>query len=298
MPAPRAASSLEQGLQLAAAGDMEPLATWLARRGGLPGPRANVRLARAVAEELVQAGAPLRPVRAQMLAKDASVAPETTAEVFLPMVGVLALGVEASRASAAAERTQLVQQLHRHAEDPRRHVRHAVVLALQTVLLAHPEQGVEELAAWTDGYLHAEAALLALCQAEVLARLRSPKGVLGRLREAFSLASEANRAHQRSHGFRSLLRTLPTSIAIAGKRFPADVTQWLTMCATEQAPHMREVVDAAVADLRRVGLRQADVEGIAQALEASTPPPRDPRSYVGPTRARGRKARRRGKGNP
>ncbi len=103
--------------QLKSLPEWEP---FLLRESGLPGPRANLELARAVAE----AGDAGR--FRSWLRWDAEKAPSQAPEEFLAFCGVLGLG----RLLAGGE-PALLSELRQWANDPRWRIREAVAMALQ-----------------------------------------------------------------------------------------------------------------------------------------------------------------------
>jgi hypothetical protein len=94
--------------------------TYLLAHSGLPGPRGNLELARAAAE--VCSTTELR--RWARLAPDQ--APTGRAEEFLAFAGVLGLGWQLVKGDRRA-----LDELRRHASDPRWRIREAVAMALQ-----------------------------------------------------------------------------------------------------------------------------------------------------------------------
>lgn len=276
----------------ACTGNVGPFRDLLLRRGGLPGPRPNLKLAGNAAAALVGQGEAGLALADEFRAMDENAAPAGSAYPILPVVGVIALGHAASRAHTAEERATLLGRLQPHAEDPRREVRDAVAAALGIAMGAWPDATLQALEAWTDGYLHAELVLRALSEPAVLQKLDEPTVPLTRLQEAFALAAGAPRAHQRSQGYRFLLRALSRAVVALGRRFPQPVTQWLEAHADVATKDLLEALNEALDGLRAAGLRAGDARHLHEALDAAVPPPRDPRWDVGPTRARGKKARR------
>ena len=178
----------------------------LERGSGLPGPRPNLDLGRDVGEAIAaRAGRADALLRAMLDARSE----------FVVVVAALALAyrwVLGIDPRGAASALQLL------AEDERRHVRGAVVEALRISIAARGEAAVEELSAWTDGYLQAHAVLAALADRALLSGLASPAPVLARLEEAFVLADVSPRAAERSQGVRTLRRDLPHQVAtLAGR---------------------------------------------------------------------------------
>lgn len=275
----------------AIAGRTQPFEDLLLRRGGLPGPRPNHKLAVAAARALLAQGEAGRRYLDALRGLDERAAPAGSAYPFLTIVGIVALAYPTDEALHG----DAVDRLHAHAEDSRREVRDAVRFALQLCLQKRPREVLERVQRWSDGYLHAEVMLRALADPAVTQQLDDIEAPLSRLQESFALAAEAPRSHQRSQGYRSLLKAIGVAIAALGKRFPQPMAQWLESNASVSTKDLLEVLNHALDDLRSSGFRAGDAEGVQAALEAAVPPPRDPRWDVGPTRERGRKARKKGR---
>ncbi|MFW5740955.1 MAG: hypothetical protein ACOC1F_11380 [Myxococcota bacterium] len=295
MPRSHGAPPLETLVRDACAGSTQPLQDLLLRRGGLPGPRPNLKLALAAAHALAGQGEAGRALIDRFRSLDDRAAPSGSAHPILSIVGVLGLGSIAARKDETAQRAAIVRALQDHAEDPRREVRDAVAAALGLILRTNPEETLDALSSWTDGYLHAEVALRALSEESLLQQIGDPLPALSRVQEAFALIAQAPRAHQRSQGYRSLLRTLTATLVALGRRFPHATAQWLQENVDIATEDLRAVLSEALEQLRSAGLRAGDAEAVTAALEATVEPPRDPRWDVGPTRGRGKKARKKGR---
>jgi len=178
---------------------------FLLRESGLPGPRGNMELAQAVADE--GDAALFRALRAY----DATRAPANTPEEFLHFCGVLGLG----KLLAAGE-PGLFDELRAHANDPRWRTREAVAMALQRVGRADWAGLYDEMARWAEGsLLERRAAAAALCEPDLLTTEARGKQVLDLLdRVTASLRSESDR---RSDAYRALRQGLGYcwSVAIA-----------------------------------------------------------------------------------
>lgn len=122
---------------------------YLLARSGLPGPRANIELARAVADEGD------REIFDRLLA---------TGEEYLVFCGVLGLG------RLLAEGIDLVDRLRTYATDQRWRVREAVAMALQRLGDADPPRLLEVAAEWVaDPHpLVRRAAVAGLCEPRLL----------------------------------------------------------------------------------------------------------------------------------
>ncbi len=289
MPRPETLDNLDALVREACAGDSAALERHFIKRGGLPGPRPNYALARDAASALLAQGQAGRRYLDQLAGLDERAAPDDSAREFLVLVGVMGLGLRAARSTGELGSCEPIESLQGYVEDSRRHVRDAVHVALAEVLLAREDAAVDAFSAWTDGYLQAEAVLRAMTLPEAERAVREAEGLIARLDEAFTLLEKAPRAHERSHGYRALVRAMADVPPRIGKRFSAQVGAWLERRASTRVPELREAIEQATRKLRRQGGRAADLGAVQRALDASAPPPRDPRSYVGPTRKRGKR---------
>ncbi len=278
----RVNAALDRALATGEAGD---LVETLMRGSGLPGPRPNLELARAVGRALAR-GTDRRRVEALIgeLAR--------SSEEYLRVVAALALAArslpgEGGRAPARAVVEGALAGLQALAEDAHHMVRLGVVEGLRMRITALGEAAVAELAAWTDGYLQAHVALEALAERSLLDALPSSEGVLARLEEAFVLADASPRSSERTQGMRALRQGMPAQIVVFAVRFP-ETLAWLSRKAASTRPETREVVAGAIRALRRSVLSDVEASRLAALLDASGKPPRDPSRVVHGTRKRGR----------
>jgi len=137
------------------------LAAWdayLLQESGLPGPRGNIELARAVAEEGDEA------LFERFLAYDADRAPTNSAHEFLAFCGVLGLGRLLAEGDAGA-----LTRLRSAASDPRWRTREAVAMALQRFGAVSMDALLQEMESWSKGsMLEQRAAAAALCEPALL----------------------------------------------------------------------------------------------------------------------------------
>jgi len=259
----------------------------LRRLSGLPGPRANDQLAWAVGEEVARAGSRGDGLISELCAMNASRAPAGTDGEFLPIVGAACIGARL----AVAPDAELVERLRDLAEDSRHRVREGVCRALVEASRARGDELADRLSAWTDSYLGAAVVLEALTARLWLDRSKSATAVLSRMEEAFELAERASRADQRSQGYRLLVQSLAEAPARLLDRFPAPTLAWIEGKAATSDVALREALSDLLRNARSRGHGPGTLEKAEQALSASAPPRRDPKTYVGPTRKRG--ARRR-----
>lgn len=142
---------------------LRTLADWddyLLKESGLPGPRGNIELAQAVANEgnceLFQ----------RYLAYGADVAPVNSPYEFLAFCGALGLG----RLLAEGDLSQL-QVLRALASDPRWRMREAVAMALQRLGEVDMEQLIEAMRLWSRGtWLEQRAAAASICEPRLLGK--------------------------------------------------------------------------------------------------------------------------------
>jgi len=137
---------------------LEDWDSFLLQESGLPGPRGNIELARAVAED----GDEERFRR--YLAYDEQRAPTNTPEEFLAFCGVLGLG-----RLLAEGRTDWLTTLRECASDGRWRIREAVAMALQRWGQTEMELLLREMEGWGKGsLLERRAAAAALCEPSLL----------------------------------------------------------------------------------------------------------------------------------
>ncbi len=280
--------ALTKALDEAVTGEARALYELLARVGGLPGPRANAGVVLAFSNECVARGKKADALVTQMATLDLDAAPGASKYEIIPMCGVAALG---ARAAADAAAMRALATLHDCAEDLRFRVRDGVAEALARIGEVRGEALVHDLAGWMDGYFHAAAVLRALSDPKWLTRIpvASAATVIERLDEGFELAKNAPRAAARYPGFKSLVDALTVAPVEAAARFGVPVFELLVRWSATKDPVLRELVSAILSSKRLSGRFAEEVARTRAALTATEAPRRDPRTYVGPTRGRGRK---------
>ena len=141
---------------------------YLLENCNLPGPRGNIELAQAVADE----GTAEHFERYR--AYHADVAPTNSPYEFLAFCGVLGLG-----RLLAEGQTGLLPTLRRCASDPRWRIREAVAMALQRFGDANMPSLIQEMKSWSMGApLEQRAAAAALCEPRLLAGAEHARAVL------------------------------------------------------------------------------------------------------------------------
>lgn len=192
---------------------LRDLAEWepfLLEQSALPGPRANLELATAAAEEAEE----------EALRRWAAVGPETapfgSADEFLPVCGVIGLG----RLLAAGDRSVLAD-LRRLAGDPRWRVREAVAIALQRFGDADFPALLTEMQGWASGsLLERRAAVAALCEPRLLSDPDRARDVLTLLDRVTAELNDTD--EHRSDAFRVLRQTLGYAWSVAIVALPEE----------------------------------------------------------------------------
>lgn len=266
----RLEAALEQALAHEKTDDLFDL---LARASGLPGPRANMDLARAMGLSIAGHKGRADGLLRRMIATD---------QEFVRLIAAITLG---ARSIAGIDVKTALAGLQDLAGDARHAVRSGVVLALRLRITALGEAAVDELAAWTDGYLQAHVALEALAERSILDALPSAAPVIARLDEAFALADKSKRADERLQGVRTLRAGLPKQIVTFAARYP-ELIGWVEQAAGLKRPETREVVAEAIRLLRKANLSDAEAKRLDALMTASAKPPRDPSRIVEGTRKR------------
>jgi hypothetical protein len=180
---------------------------YLLEQSGLPGPRGNIELGRAAAEE-----ASLERIRA-WLGWDDTRAPTNTSEEFLAFCGVLGLGRLAAEGDfdAAAD-------LRVYASDPRWRTREAVAMAVQRMAEGDFDHTLVIVAAWAGGgWLEQRAAVAGLCEPRLLTTPDRTSAVMDLLDTATAALSAAATADRRDPDYRTLRKGLGYcwSVAVA-----------------------------------------------------------------------------------
>lgn len=153
---------------------LEKLENWdslIVTESGLPGPRGNIELAQAVADE---GTAQLFELYVSF---DPKQAPENSPHVLLVVSGVIGFG----RLVSEGKRKYL-KALRLCSSDPRWRVREAVAMALQRVGERNMELLLDEMEKWSKGNpLEQRAAAAALCEPALLHEPKHVKRVLATL---------------------------------------------------------------------------------------------------------------------
>jgi hypothetical protein len=187
---------------------LEDWDSFLLEASGLPGPRGNIELARAVAEEGDEA------LFDRYLSFDPETAPTNSPQEFLAFCGVLGLGRLLSEG-----RMELLRALRPYASDPRWRTREAVAMALQRLGQVDMDSLLQEMEAWSEGnLLERRAAAAGLCEPSLLREEVHTARVLHILDQITSSIRSVK--DRRSEEFKALRKGLGYCWSIAAVAYP------------------------------------------------------------------------------
>ena len=201
---------------------LRTLADWdsfLLRESGLPGPRGNLELAQAVADEGDEA------TFWRYLSFDAVQAPVNTPGEFLAFCGVVGLG-----RLLAEGKMELLSTIRRCASDPRWRTREAVAMALQRLGDKDMDALLQAMEEWSRGnLLEKRAAAAALCEPRLLREPGQARRVLQILDNI--TASLGSVQERKSEEFRVLREGLSYCWSVAVVALPEEgkrlLEKWL-----------------------------------------------------------------------
>lgn len=158
--------------------ELDDWVPFLKKNSGLPGPRGNLELAHAVAEE---------GSKKQFEHFLSFHAEENTPEVFLVFCGLVGLG------KLAASQPKLFDELRSYASDPRWRIREAVAMGLQLAGDQDMDLLLREMQEWSKGnWYEKRAAAATLAEPRLLKQPKHTKQVLQILNEITNSMEEAN----------------------------------------------------------------------------------------------------------
>jgi len=234
---------------------LKNLSSWdeyLLLNSGLPGPRGNIELGQAVAEEgnldLFQ----------RYLRYTPDLAPVNSPCEFLAFCGVLGLG----RLVAEGDR-QFLPVLQQAASDPRWRTREAVAMGLQRWGDADMPGLIVEMRSWAQGnFLQQRAAAAALCEPRLLVQHENARAVLQILDSI--TASILPVGDRKSEGFLALRKGLGYCWSVAVAAFPLEgkplIEKWLTSPDKDIRWIMKE-------NLKKNRLIRIDPDWVSQCLQ-------------------------------
>jgi hypothetical protein len=218
---------------------------YLIKESGLPGPRGNLELAQAVAEE----GDELR--FKHLRSYDPEKAPTNTPGEFLAFCGVLGLGKLMREG-----KTDELKTLRSFNNDPRWRVREAVAIALQIYGEANMDALLREMVSWVNGsYLERRAVVAALCEPKLLRDGKVASQVL-RILDDVTRSVEAS-LERGSADFRVLRQGLGYCWSVAVAAAPKEGVKILERWFTNTDPDIRWIMRE---NLKKKRLERLDPE--------------------------------------
>jgi hypothetical protein len=192
---------------------------FLLKESGLPGPRGNIELAQAVADEGD------RSLFERYITYTADIAPVNSPYEFLVFCGVVGLG----RLLAEGD-LNLLKIIRLYASDPRWRIREAVAMALQRLGDVNMGQLIEAMHAWSQGNaLEQRAAAAGLCEPRLLNDAHNAHAVLAILDQITESLLQVRDRH--SDAFLALRKGLAYCWSVAVVALPTEgkalMEKWL-----------------------------------------------------------------------
>jgi hypothetical protein len=289
--------ALLAALQEALQGGSSRLEDLLARHGGLPGPKPNVKLAAAFGAEVASLPGKLAPLLTRLAGVDD--APDT-ARAFLPIAAAHGWAHRLREGKDVEDAWSALAEL---AADERSPVRVGTLDALVT--FGAREGNADLLIARARDWLHLDerelrfgaAALVieAIGDAKLLSGVRDQEQLLAYLSEAIDCVADAPRSAERSEGRRRVLTSLALGLAavVAVVRAGDRGLLWFEEeSARASHPDVRRALSQALIKLSNIpqAPSAARIEELRSKLEGSAKPLRDP-TLKRPGTGRGRRSR-------
>jgi hypothetical protein len=223
--------------------------SFLLENSGLPGPRGNIELALAVAEEGDER------LFLRLVSYGPEQAPTGTAEEFLAFCGTVGLGTLLAQGD-----DRFLKILRQQASDPRWRIREGVAMALQRLGDVDMDRLIERMSGWAEGsLLEMRAAVAALCEPRLLVRSECVLQVLDLLDRITASLAEAK--DRRSDEFRTLRKGLGYCWSVAVAALPdegkAKMERWLEA-------DDRDVIWVMKENLRKNRLARLDPDWVRQ----------------------------------
>ena len=272
-------------------GDRVRLVEYLVTHSNLPGPRGNLELAQAFAEEAAVRTGPDQDKVWTLCLNLAGIspahAPTNSPMEFLPFCGAVGLGAVAAASPQRVDRA--LTELRRLADDSRWRTREAAAMALQQLLRHHPQKTLARLKTWIadEHWLAMRAVAAGIAEPALLednprmaaAALQAHRQILQRVRAA---------ADRRTESFRTLRQALGYSISVVVTATPKAAFALLRGLAAARDPDMQWIVRE---NLKKQRLVRADPRQAAALARRATPSAAAARRH---TSSRGGRASRKG----
>lgn len=189
---------------------LEDWDSFLLKESGLPGPRGNLELAQAVADEGDE------ELFERYLSFEPENAPVNSPYEFLAFCGVVGLGRLLSEG-----KMEVLKALRPYASDPRWRIREGVAMALQRLGQVDMDSLLPEMEQWSKGnLLEKRAAAAALCEPNLLREAKHVESVLQLLDE---ITASIQRVEDRKSGeFKALRKGLGYCWSVAVVALPEE----------------------------------------------------------------------------
>jgi hypothetical protein len=234
--------------------DLDNWIPFLMKESGLPGPRGNLELAYAVAEE----GS--KKQFEQLLSMEAE---ENTPAVFLVFCGVVGLG------KWAARDPRLFNRIRQYASDPRWRIREAVATGLQLTGDQNMDLLLKEMKKWVRGnWYEKRAAAATLAEPRLLDQSKHAKQVLQILDHI--TASMENAEHAKEDSFKVLRQGMGYCWSVAVAALPEVGKSMMEVWLDTQDKSVRWVMKENLKKNRLIRLDEKWVKACNRKLEQAT----------------------------
>lgn len=232
------------------------LDSFLLQESGLPGPRGNLELAQAVADEGGE------PLFRHLLSFGPEQAPTNSPYEFLAFCGAVGLGK-----LLAEGNLQVLQDLRRCASDPRWRMREGVAMALQRWGERDMDALLKEMERWSQGNpLEQRAAAAALCEPRLLSQEKHAKHLLHILDVITTSLLRAQ--YRKSDEFRALRQGLGYCWSVAVAALPEQGKRAMEKWLTSTDPDVRWIMKENLKKNRLLRMDPAWVQEWSRQLQA------------------------------
>lgn len=226
---------------------------FLKEHSSLPGPHANIELAKAFA----RIGTLMDFKKFIRIGPEE--APENTPESFLTFCGVLGIGKYLSKHHDGG----LLFALKEKANDPRWRIREAVTMALQSIGRKRIKRLLGYAKSWVEGsFMEQRAAITALCEPDLLADRKTCEEVLDLL--DWATATMIEKDDQQDEGYEVLRKALSYCWSAAVAALPDEGKLMMERWIRERHPVVTHIM---IENLENKSLQKIDPEWTNKWLE-------------------------------
>lgn len=205
---------------------------FLMEHSNLPGPRANIELAKAFARI-----GTLMDFKKQIQLGPQEAA-ENTPREFLCLSGVLGYGQYLAKHHDGG----LLRELRQRANDPRPRIREAVVIALQTIGQAKMDRLLRYAKSWVEGtFFEQRAAIAAVCTPDFMKSKEVCLATLEML-DWVTATMVRNDDERRDRGYQALQKTLSSAWSVAVAALPEKGKSMMERWIKERHPVVSKIM--------------------------------------------------------